>query len=320
MNEKFDSSPFFIVGADRSGTTFLRLMLNEHPRLRIPQESHFLIDLMNEFPFDCILQPEDIEKVFELITEHPRWEYWDVENFALRELLFSLKLPTLPETIDAIYRNLNSKGKHRWGDKTPIYIREIKRIHQLFPDSKFIHIIRDGRDVCASLQNVRWWGKYTAKWAYYWQKSVNLGRNAGEKLGTAYYIEVKYEDLVLDTEKILKKICRFIGEEYDERMLSFYKKSFKEIPKVEQKIHTKTLRSPRATDVCRWPKELSLIQIAVIEIVAGKMLDYSGYPRKFPGLYIVTKLLDLLRSILAPIFLPLRNYIIRKFPTLRHYI
>lgn len=279
-----NDAPFFIVGSDRSGTTMLRLMLNEHSRLHVPRESWFITPLMNSLPSDSPLHSDQITEAFNIITSHERWNDWDISNKVLYDIFASLKNPHLSDVIEAIFRYSAKKAaKPRWGDKTPNYIQEIKRIRRIFPNAKFIHIIRDGRDVCLSLMRVKWHGDSIIDYARYWKKMVTHGIVDGRALGLENYCEIKYEDLVLNTKKVLRQICLFLGEEYQEEMTTFYKRSTDEVAPWEKNIHAKTTRPPRGSDINRWTCEMKAMQVALFEALAGDVMDQVGQKRKFMG-------------------------------------
>ncbi|WP_144054230.1 sulfotransferase [Pleurocapsa sp. PCC 7319] len=307
MSSKFQNEPFFLVSCPRSGSTMLRLMLNEHPRLRVPDESFFLTELMNKLPLNSPLSQEDKRLAFDIISNHERWanpkfKFRAASNKKLWDTISCLKQPLLSQLIDAVFRNCTHlKNKPRWGDKTPQYISDINRLHQVFPSAKFIHLIRDGRDVCISLRTLYlnnrhkeghvirrflWHaGRTIHSAAKLWHKSVEAGIESGLKLPTESYLEIHYEDLILRTEDTLKNICSFIGENYDDRMLGFYKNSSKETMKEPEAFqpHAKTHRPPTPSDTYRWRTEMNLIEVALFESYAGKTMDRIGQTRHFRG-------------------------------------
>ena len=302
MNSKLQNEPFFIIGSGRSGTTMLRLMLNEHPRIRIPRETNFIPELIKQFPLNSELSEDDKYLALNLISKHQKWESWATTPQRLEETILSLKQPFLHQLIDAIYHSCsNPENKPRWGDKTILNTLKVELLHQIFPNAKFIHIIRDARDVCASFHkaylldpnNPSWKinGQYISNATFHWCKHVNAAIEAGKKLDSNLYLEIKYEDIVLKTEETLKHICKFIEEEYDSKMLSFYKNgAIKEMavdqPHHEQ-YHTKTRRPPRPSDTYRWRREMNWIDIALVEAFAGKTMDRVGQIRHFRGWLIV---------------------------------
>lgn len=281
MSEPANDQPFFIVGSDRSGSTMLRLMLNEHSRLCVPPETWFLTDLMNALPLTGPLTTEQVTQARKIIAAHWRWKEWNIADSRLKTRLHSLKSPTLGDLIDCVFR-LKAGDKPRWGDKTPGYLTEIDRLHKVFPSAKFVHIVRDGRDVCLSLRRTGWEGDTTWSIAQYWNRHVGTGLQQGRLLPPGHYLEVSYSDLVLNTEEILREICRFLGEEFEPEMLFFYKRAEHQMPRREQGHHAKTRRPPRESDVDRWKRELSRLHVLIFEAGAADAMKSAGQSLRYP--------------------------------------
>ena len=276
------ADPFFVVGTDRSGTTLLRLMLNEHPRLHVPPESGFVSGLMDALPVGAPLSPAQLRLAGEIVAGHWRWKDWEVSEEVLKEALADASGGDLAAVVDRVFRiGTRQRGKQRWGDKTPIYVEEIDRLHRLFPRAKFLHLIRDGRDVGLSLRALGWRGRTVLDVARYWSRSVEAALAAGRPLGPGLYCELRYEDLVLDTEETLRRACAFLGEAFDGRMLRFHESAPREIAAWERPIHAKLVRPPAPSDVGRWRREMSRTAVALFEAVAGPTLEAAGYAPHF---------------------------------------
>lgn len=283
-NVKNIDVPFFIVGADRSGTTMLRLMLNQHPRLHIPRETGFIEDLIREFPLERSLRKEEVKKCIATIVSHKRWPDLEIETNILNVKILNLSEPNLSQVIDCVFRlSMSHTGKARWGDKTPTYLNYIDKIHTIFPNAKFVHILRDGRDVCISLRQKGWVGNMTWQIAKYWSNTVKNGAILGRSMGHDFYREFQYEDIVKNPGDVLGEICNFIGETFDPCMLDFYKNAPKLIAPWEKSLHGKTMRAPSINDICRWPHELTSSQVIIFEAVAGRTMDIVGQQRKYQG-------------------------------------
>ena len=118
-------------------------------------------------------------------------------------------------------------GKPRWGDKTPDYIRKMKKVQKTLPEARFIHVIRDGRDAGLS-QNARIAkrGKDPvppSEMARRWRKRIVKARIDAEEV--EHYIEVRYEDMVPDTEGDLRRVCEYIELDFDPVMLRYYERA-----------------------------------------------------------------------------------------------
>ena len=137
-----DVAPIFVVGAWRSGTTILRLMLNRHSRIAIPTESHFVVELYRSFRGR--FEPK---RFWEALKTNPFFLRWNLD-----EETVSRRLQAAPDRwrdqVEAVYYvYAEQHSKPRWGDKTPQYVLNLDLVHRIFPDVKVIHVVRDGRDV-----------------------------------------------------------------------------------------------------------------------------------------------------------------------------
>lgn len=320
MDQDPNDSPFFVVGSDRSGTTMFRLMLNEHSRLHIPRESWFLMELMDDLPLQGELSDSGLRRAFTIISTHRRWKDWPSSDEELGRLFESLGGATLAQLVDGVFRGCgNLQGKPRWGDKTPRYIDEVRRLRVLFPGAKFIHVIRDGRDVCMSLRGFRWQGESIYSIAEYWRDVIYSGKEVEQLLGPEGYLEINYEEIVVEPEASLQRVCRFLGEEYEDGMLEFHRNAAENIADFEKEkgIHTKTMRAPQAADTDRWKKEMSAVHVAMFEAVAGGALEIAGRKRKFRGLGLVYPLACRAFITLIKATRPMRQRMGIQFPALR---
>ena len=270
----------------------LMMMLDAHPNLGVSRESWFLIDLMDALPLHDPLSQHEVDRALEIICQHPRWQRWNISNRALATRLEKLAAPDLSELVEAVFQlDLERSRKTRWGDKTPAYVHEIERIHSIFPQAQFIHIIRDAHDVCISLRNVGWHGPTLRHMARYWRKEVISGIEAGRALGHDAYLEVPYEKLVTNAEATLRQICSFLGEPFHANMLVWYDLTADKTADRPMRFQTKLGRAPRPSDAGRWKHEMSSLEVAVVEAYAGDVMDKAYQQRRF------TKSLRLLRPL-----------------------
>ncbi len=307
--------PFFIVGSERSGTTMLRLMLNEHSNLFIPSESHFLETLVRNFPKSRVLSHEELDQAISVIVNARRWKDWNEDPNLLREYLNSYSGHTLAQLIDRVFRFCKDcDATMRWGDKTPKYVYSIHDISQTYPNAKFIHIVRDGRDVCVSMLNTQWLGSSIRQIAEHWCSATGAARGARPLLDDERYLQIRYEDLVSSNETVLKSVCEFIDEAYQPEMLDFYKNTQGKVADRSLKYHRKTTKQPSSKDVGRWRKELSLSKVLVYEAHAAPQLIEHGYHLRFSGLLRIFPWL--VRGVfrIADITLPLRSRLGIHFP------
>lgn len=218
----------FIIGMPRSGTKLIRGLLNGHPQISI-------LDIETEFlPYweknwsvwggaDKLRIYKNFYRFYNKIVRFPYFLYkhsqgelispegWynQCENFKISGVFEAL----------AKY-DANADKDIIWGDKSPGYIRHILLIKKHFPEAKIIHIVRDARDYCLSINKA--WGKNMLRAAQRWAADVAKAREEGRKFQNDYY-EIKYENLLEDPERHLRNICSFLGIEYDKTMLELKK-------------------------------------------------------------------------------------------------
>jgi hypothetical protein len=192
--------PIFIVGAMGSGTTLLRLMLDSHERIAIPHETGFMraYNAMQHIPFKW--------------TGRGWYERlgWPREEFddKLREFFE-----------DVFERYAEEHGKERWGEKTPLHTWHIGAIKRLFPESVFIGIARHPGASVASI--MRRFGRPLGETVYHYERyNKEILRNADKH--RRRMIVLRYEDLVLRTEQVMRELLGWLGEPWSERVLEHH--------------------------------------------------------------------------------------------------
>lgn len=292
MSDDFEPAPF-IVGVGRSGTTLLRLMLDAHPQLAIPPETHFLPTLVERFGPGATPSPDEL---VEVVQSHAGWRDFGLEPDELRAA-FTAAPGGAAGAIRAFYRAYAGRhAKARWGDKTPVYIESIGVIGAaLGAQARFIHLIRDGRDVAVSraARAVKRGRNATpaAKEADTWKRRVLGAREQGELVD--HYTELRYEDLIRDSEGVLRRICEVIELEFDPAMLDYHRgaqerlSELTDLPGKRGQVrggaervaaHALTSEPPREDRIGRWRAELDPAAVAEYEKVAGDLLTELGYP------------------------------------------
>ncbi|WP_228282152.1 sulfotransferase [Rubrobacter tropicus] len=287
----------FIVGAGRSGTTLLRLMLDAHPDLAIPPETHFIPEVSRACG-KALDNSGDPRRVFlETVTAHRRWEDFKLEKRLLAERIAAIEPFDLGQALRAFYGLYAQRfGKPRWGDKTPPYVRNMGLVGGLLPEARFLHVIRDGRDVALSSMGL-WFGPGSVEEAARrWQSAIRESRRQAEDL--PHYLEVHYEDLVTDTEATLKGVCDFVDLPWNPIMLEYHETAQKRMDEMrrdvtlpdgetvvsgEQRtgIHALTNRPPQSDRIGRWKTGMAEGDRETFEGIAGETLKDLGYESGF---------------------------------------
>jgi hypothetical protein len=281
----------FIVGCPRSGTTLLQRLLDAHPELAVINETLWITrenERRNGVTREGLVTPELISRLF----EYPRFRRLDIPREDLEYLLGTQAPVSYPRFVTGIFDLYGkSRGKPLVGDKSPGYVREMPRLHALWPEAKFVHLIRDGRDVWLSVdgwkkaersvgQFATWTHDPVATTALWWERSVRLGREAGALLGPALYQEVRYEALVADPASACAALCTFLGLPYDEVMLRFHEGRMRH----EEGLTAKRAWLPPTSGLRDWRTQMPAEEVGRFEAMAGDLLEELGYPRTFASL------------------------------------
>ncbi|HET8654391.1 MAG TPA: sulfotransferase [Longimicrobiaceae bacterium] len=205
----------FIVGAPRSGTTWLQRLLASHPRVRTGQESNLFCGYIGR-----LLQRWQREIGSEASAETATGRGGiGLPCYFTEEQYFALVKDHLFRLLDVITEGL--QAGELFVEKSPDHARYVPEIKRLLPRSRIIHLIRDPRDVVASLLAASdgwgkaWAPKTPAAAAMMWVTSVRAACEAGRALGPDEYLEIRYEQLLSDPEATLAHAARFLGLAWD---------------------------------------------------------------------------------------------------------
>jgi hypothetical protein len=268
--------PCFIVGNDRSGTTMLRLILDRGPDLAIPPESMFLTD------FDDVFEaggpaPGEAPALMRAVWEHPKVALWE--------------LPGPPPAVPAglapadAYRFIAAApygayaarhGKPRWADKTPHYVHHIDHLLRVWPDARFVVLVRDGRDVALSLRRMPFGPNNAWAAAQWWARGIRAGQRAAEQHPGAV-LTVRYEDIATSPGTEVPRICEFLGITYREDMLALEKADRSKIVPDQASWFPTIFEGITTGAVGRWRSEMSGRDQRIFHALAGEELAVLGY-------------------------------------------
>lgn len=271
------AAPFFIVGSARSGTTMLRLMLNAHVDVSVPPESRFVVELYEQ-------DEVDVKATLARLGAHHRWAAWELPLELVQAELKS-RIATYEEVMSAAYRAYaKAQGKTRWGDKTPRYVEDIPLLARVFPSARFVHLVRDGRNVALSYADVPFGPKTVARAAALWARRVQAGVSTGRALSSGRYLEMRYESLTEPgrTKSEVERLCSFLSLRFDARMLDFAEESKSAILDRAQHYNPHLGKGTQA-QVRQWETSMPAAQIEMFEAVAGRALDTLEYARRYPA-------------------------------------
>ncbi len=255
----------FILGAPRSGTTFLASLLKK-TRYGAPFETHFITKYYKKLDeFGNLGQLTNFRKLMKaILSERPvmQWNLSiDIEKF-FHQLNGNVEYSNIINQL-CLLRN-KERGFYAWGDKTPHYIAEIDVIYSLFPNAKFLHIIRDGRDVALSLLERNWGPNNLYSAARYWRKLNEENELIGALQNEGKLYSLRYEDLLDETEEHVKNIYSFLNTDISSDSVASL------CSKVKKQNKNK------------WEKKLTANEIKTFENVASNTLSRLGYKTSHP--------------------------------------
>ncbi len=240
-------TPIFLVGAERSGTTLLRLMLDHHPKMAFNYEFEYAvnqIDLNGNWP--------DLPAYYDYLSTNRIFlnTHFTVDH--------NFDYPTL----------LNSfLQQKRQRDNKPLVgatvHHQFHHLIKIWPEAKFIHLLRDGRDVARSTILMGWAGNLFTG-VDRWITAEQLWQQLSTQLAAEQHCTVRYEDLIQNPERELSQICDFMGIPFNQGMFDYVK--------------TSTYSFPDSSIVERWRKQLTEYEIQLAESKIAPLLTERGYP------------------------------------------
>lgn len=217
----------FIIGTGRCGTTMLASILNAHSQVCVPPETQLLFQYRGNGPglheiFEAGVQfGADAADFIDFVQKRcldDLQSYFDYESYFER---MAYPVATLKELMGDFYAEIaKAKGKSICIEQTPWYGLGIDILKELYPDARYIHMIRDGRDVAISFSRTPWWHKDVGQNLIRWSSEASLIRTScATMLPPKQVLTVRYEDFVQEPEGELRKICEFLQIAYEPQML-----------------------------------------------------------------------------------------------------
>ena len=249
MTDESHAGPVFVMGSMGSGTTITRLMLDTHPNLMIARETGFMRALMANYHI-------------------PFWQFGDVwlDRIDMTEA-------ELDEAVRRFYDDVFGKaaakqGARRWGDKTPFHVHHMKRAARIFPDAQFVATVRHPGAVANSMKRFGWNWKAGIRT---WLNSNQAMVDSGIELGDRFFL-IRYEDLVSDTRAVMEEVLAFLGEPWDDRVLSHHEQQSGRAEggtRAEEPVDT--------ARIARWADSASQVQMRRLNTRTAGLAPLFGY-------------------------------------------
>jgi hypothetical protein len=271
---KVEHPPFnFIVGCPRSGTTLIRVMLNESNTMALFPESRIVARYARHRNRYERSDGFDIGRFAMDVFNHEKAFQWKLDEDEVRRGFAKDRPTDYPDAVRSLFASFaRQHGKPRYGDKTPTYVVDVLLLARLFPESRFVHVIRDGRKTALSLLENRFVSSSVPHAMRYWATRVRAARTAGALLPADRYMEYRHEDLVRDPDPTLREICRFMDIPFEDDMLNYHEKQ-----RSSAHYGSRNMDKP-PTETRDWRSEMSRDDLRLCEILDGDLLAELGYP------------------------------------------
>lgn len=283
---------FFIIGNPRSGTSLFRLLLTSHSNVHIPPECGFMLWWEKKYTdWTWAKNEQDLGEFLDDLFSSKKFEFWDLDRTDVAKTINENQPDNFSSLCYLIYKvHLDKFGgdARLIGDKNNFHLHHINELHQLFPKAKFIHIIRDGRDVATSyidMSKIESSSDYRprlpsdiADIANEWKGNIEAVRNGFSALPSDLKLEIRYEDLVLNTEDTLTWVCSHLGLDFESSMLKFYEKnqSKKLEPDEFMAWKSRTKGKIDSSAIGKW-KTLSQFDVSTFEKHTKEILSLYNY-------------------------------------------
>jgi protein-tyrosine sulfotransferase len=286
------ASMVFLLGMGRSGTTLLQESMQAHPNIVAPYECDFVLYLYPKFGHIKKWSENDIHQFVEALFFLPNIsQVWQLNKEKVTvELLSILPYANYQMVCKKIFFQMagNKEKVLIISDKFPPYIAFVKKLLAIFPDAKFIHLVRDPRDVMNSMsKRLGRTNVYFNCWK--WLIDNRLVEKIKQKV-PAIFFSTTYENMVQNPEETYRALCSFLQIPFHDSMLHHqFKETLKkyENEKFYEKIknvHTNLVNPINTSNVHKWEKEMSKTDIAITERITGKYAkEKYGYDISISG-------------------------------------
>lgn len=254
-------------------------MLGGHSRCVCSPESHFKIDILRWL--DGHVNSIDLTAVIRYLMKHWRFSIWELP-LQIEKITQEASGDDYGDLLNWIVsqyaHHVDKPGADIWVDHTPENIGYALPLLELFPDAKFIHIVRDGRGVAASIMPLDWGPNSIVKAARWWMRMVSFGLAAESYLTSDQIIRIKYEDLVTRPEETLQQLCHFLEIPYEPAMkdaTGFI------APSYTLRQHSRIGKSPDKRVASNWKSRLTPREVEIFEHLTRAFLPYMGYEMQY---------------------------------------
>ena len=271
----------FMLGTQRSGSSLLRLMLNELPRIAAPHPPHILQRLMPLVTNYGDLDKNEnfsqlVEDVCRLVELNP--VPWEGVTLDPREIQQRSHRRTLMSVYESVYDAMSDAWEARsWCCMSLANIAYLPQIEAHFRSPRYIYLYRDGRDVAVSFRKAAVGEKHFYHIAKEWAGTQQLALGMRERIGPSRFFSISYESLTSEPEMSMRLLCKFLGVRFDNSMLEFYKSDEARRAAESSELWGNVIKPIMADNTRKFLRDASKEDIRIFESVAGDVLSALGY-------------------------------------------
>lgn len=295
INITMNQQPVFIIGSPRSGTSLLRLMMTSHSQIMVPPECGFLVWLANHYgdwAEKDIFNQQRLCNYLNELQECRKFDTWELGSHEIKAKILQIKPVNYSQLSSCVYLAYAEKlGRQSviWGDKNNFYLEHIPELIKLYPQARFIHIVRDGRDIACSYREIQQRpssSPYSPNLpidlvtiARQWSSNLSKILEDLSVLKAEQKLTISYEHLVTEPQVVMQKVVDFLVVDYEPAMLDFYlsnqNQQLEPIALMDWK--QRTLEPVSAKTVGRFLTELTVDEIKVFQESARECLQTFEY-------------------------------------------
>lgn len=273
-------NPIFIVGTERSGSNLLRVILNSHGGIVVPHPPHIVRYFRPlEASYGDLARDEVfarfVRDVIRLVRLHAY--PWDVPLDPNRVVSRAYPRDAFGVAAELYEQYRESVGRSRWACKSTFMVDHGLEIVRRFADPRIVLLVRDPRDVAVSSRESIFSTYHPYNTAKLWRHQQARGLELVRRLPSTNIAVVRYEELVTDTSAAVRRLCEFLGEAFEPRMLEYFRTDEARKSASLSASWSNTERPPRPDRVARYRELLRAEEVRWVEVVARAEMRAFGY-------------------------------------------
>lgn len=267
--------PIFIAGLERSGTSLIYALLGSHPNIAMSRRTNLWTHFYNQY--GSLRNPQNFERCLAMMMRYKRVLKLNPDPERIRQLFWQGE-PTYGRLFALLEEQFAEQCKKpRWGDKSLNTERYAAEIFDAYPNACIIHMLRDPRDRFAS-SLARW--KHMRGGVGFgiamWLNSVHLAEQNSQRF-PRQYMQLRYEDLAANSERVLREVCDFIGEPFSPAMFRMESaEQFRE-EGGNSSYGQREVGKISTSSVGKFRQVMNPRQVALMQWFTGRKMDQYGY-------------------------------------------